>query len=171
MYYANLLGTLICRPRVVCLGGGCSGRDPGTLSSTSPSVQCRFVDIGAADREVVGIALLACSANFLVVAASFSCCFCARFLLRPKAFASHSSFFFPAARFWSSFACAAFCFSHNLDAFLSSFVLFSGVFPALLHALVPLCICKLLGSQRDPRTLPCYKIPFAVAGLEAYSSS
>jgi hypothetical protein len=124
MYYAHFLGTLICHPCVICLDGGCGGRGPGTLPSTSPSAQHRFVDIGAADREVVEIALLACSANFLVVAASFSCCFCVQFLSHSKAYASCSSFFFPAACFWSSFACATFCFSYNLDAFFSSFLCF-----------------------------------------------
>jgi hypothetical protein len=75
MYYSNFFRTLICRPRVVCLGGGCGGGGLATLPSTSPNARRRFEDFGAVDCKVVGIGLLACCANFLVVTALFSCYF------------------------------------------------------------------------------------------------
>lgn len=84
MCYLKKLGTLICRPRVVCLGGGCGGGGLATLPSTSPNARRRFLDFGATGCEVVGIRLSACSANFLVVAASFPVAFAPDFRYVPE---------------------------------------------------------------------------------------
>jgi hypothetical protein len=77
MYYLNFFRTLICCPRVVCLGGGCGGGGLATLLSTLPNARRRFKGFSAVDYKVVRIGLLACCTNFLVVAASFSYCLCA----------------------------------------------------------------------------------------------
>jgi hypothetical protein len=84
MYYVIFLGTMICRLRGVCLDRGCGGGGLGTLPSTSPNARRRFVDFGAADCGAVRIALLACSANFLVVAASFLVVFAPGFCRVPE---------------------------------------------------------------------------------------
>jgi hypothetical protein len=109
---------------VVCLGDCCGGGGAPTLPSTSPNARRRFVDFGAAARKAIRIAVLACSADFLVVAASFSCCFRFLFSSRSRAFASRSFFLTSAASFRASFALSACCFLYNLAASASLFVCF-----------------------------------------------
>jgi hypothetical protein len=105
-------------------GWACGGGGSGTLPCTSPNARRRFVDFGAAGCKDAGIGLFACCANSLLVAASFSCSFCARFSSRSRAFVSRSFFLTSATRCRSAFAFSACCFLYNLDASASSFVCF-----------------------------------------------
>jgi hypothetical protein len=53
---------------------------------------------------------------------------------------------------------------------LALLCVFSRVSPPLLRALVLPCARALPRSRQDPRTLPCYEILCAAAGLDNYSS-
>ena len=121
LYYLNFARRLMLRPRVVVRVGGGEGGDaaaPPLAPPTAPPLRRDFLQTLC---EVFRRALFSSPTNFLVVAASFSCCFCTRAALRSCAFASASFLRVSAALSRSSFASCYCFFLYNILAFFNSF--------------------------------------------------
>jgi hypothetical protein len=120
LYYLNLFGTLIWRPRVVVLGGGCGGGDGTSTPLLAPTTRRFFVDFGAALREAARLPLFGVSRDFCEVAA-LRCCFLrARAAASSAALALRSSAARSLAAVRSAFASSTIFFLYSIDAALSS---------------------------------------------------
>jgi hypothetical protein len=129
LYYLNFAGRLMLHPCVVVRVGGGEGSDAAAPSLAPPTAPLPWRDLFLTLCEVVGRTLFSSATNFLVVAASFSCCFCT---WAAMCFCAFTSAFFlraSAALSCSSFAACCCFFLYNaavfFNFFLSSFLSFS----------------------------------------------
>jgi hypothetical protein len=76
LHYLNFARRLMLRPRVVVRVGGGEGGDAAAPPLAPPTAPPPRRDLLLTLCEVVRRALFSNPTNFLVVAASFSCCFC-----------------------------------------------------------------------------------------------
>jgi hypothetical protein len=122
LFYLDFAGRLMLRPRVVVRVGGGEGGNAAAPSLVPPTAPPLRQDLFITLCEVAGRALFSGPTDFLVVAASFSCCFCTRAASRSCAFASASFSRASAALSRSSFAACCCFFLYNAAAFFNSFL-------------------------------------------------
>jgi hypothetical protein len=122
LYYLNFAGRLMLRPCVVVRVGGGEGGDAAAPLFAPPTAPPPRRDLLLTLCEVIGRALFSGPTKFLVVAASFSCCFCTWAASRSHAFASASFLRASVALSRSFFAACCCFFLYNAAAFFNSFL-------------------------------------------------
>ena len=122
LYYLNFARRLILRLYVIMRVGGGKGSNTAAPLLALPTALPQQQDFLLTLCKIVKRALFSSSTNFLIVAASFSYCFCTQAASRSHAFASAFFLRASAALSRSSFTTYYYFFLYNVAAFFNSFL-------------------------------------------------